>query len=107
VVGHKKERKDVDWINLMRSIPAISACEEVKDVDEKAKNRTAKTQIKEQPEYRQRSFRFPRYYFDWLDETAARLDNSPGQVGRVRAPDILRNLIDRAMGEGYGEEKSS
>jgi hypothetical protein len=80
--------------------------EEVMRVDGN-KNRIARVRTKEQLEYWQRSFRFPKYYFDWLDETAARLDSSPGQVGRVRPTDVLRSLIERAMEEGYGEEKDT
>lgn len=56
----------------------------------------------EKDKERQRSFRLPQADLDWLDETARALDGSPGQVGRVRANDVLRDIVRRAREEGYG-----
>jgi hypothetical protein len=56
---------------------------------------------------RQRSFRLPGEDLDWLDETARALDGSPGQVGRVRANDVLRDIVRKAREEGYGETQTA
>lgn len=63
--------------------------------------------MKKRDDERQRSFRLPQEDLDWLDGVAKALDRSPGQVGRVRANDVLRDIVRRAREEGYGKAQTA
>jgi hypothetical protein len=63
--------------------------------------------VKRDERDRQRSFRLPKEDLDWLDGVAKTLDRSPGQVGRVRANDVLRDIVRKAREEGYGKAQAA